>query len=106
MGIAFLPNLAFIGNLAGTDTLIILLVVLFLFGARKNSNFWKVWKGLSEAMREFSKTEDEEEHEIMRHPRVQPAHLATHAFLYRLAWMFLILASVILLFLFWARNGS
>ena len=102
MGIAFLPILAFNGNLAGTDTLIILLVVLVLFGARKIPNFRK---GLSEAMREFSKTEDEEEHEMMRHSRVQPPHLATHAFLYRLAWAFLILASVILLLLFWARNG-
>jgi len=101
MGIAFLPILAFIDHLAGMDTLIILLIVLLLFGAKRIPD---LWKGLNEASRKFSRTEDEEEHEMMRHSRVQPPHLATHAFLYRRAWAFLILASLILLLLFWVRN--
>jgi len=69
MNIAHFTNLAFIGNLAGGDTLIILLIVLVLFGAKKIP---ELAKGLGQAVREFSKAKDEVEHEIMRPPAVHP----------------------------------
>jgi len=65
MNIAHFTNLAFIGNLAGGDTLIILLIVLVLFGAKKIP---ELAKGLGQAVREFSKAKDEVEHEITRPP--------------------------------------
>jgi len=46
MTIAFLPNLA------GPDGMMILIVVMFLFGAKKLP---ELARGMGEAMREFSK---------------------------------------------------
>jgi sec-independent protein translocase protein TatA len=70
MNIAVPTNLAFFGNLAGPDMIIILLVVLLLFGAKKLP---ELAKGMGQAVREFSKAKDEVEHEIMRPPpAVQP----------------------------------
>jgi sec-independent protein translocase protein TatA len=100
MGIAFLTNVAFLGNLAGPDMILILLVILLLFGAKKLPDR----RGMDQAVREFWKAKDEVEHETMRHPTAQPPHLATPAFISRLAGAFLILVSLILL-LFWLKNG-
>jgi sec-independent protein translocase protein TatA len=58
-------NIAFISNLAGPDMILILLVVLLLFGAKKLP---ELAKGMGQAVREFSKAKDEVEHEIMRPP--------------------------------------
>jgi len=62
-------NIAFISNLAGPDMILILLIVLLLFGAKKLP---ELAKGMGQAVREFSKAKDEVEHEIMRPPPVQP----------------------------------
>ncbi len=62
-------NIAFISNLAGPDMILILLIVLLLFGAKKLP---ELAKGMGQAVREFSKAKDEVEHEIMRPPTVQP----------------------------------
>ncbi len=69
MNIASFTNVAFIGNLAGPDMILILLVVLLLFGAKKLP---ELAKGMGQAVREFSKAKDEVEHEIMRPATVHP----------------------------------
>ena len=69
MNIAHFTNLAFIGNLAGGDTLIILLIVLVLFGAKKIP---ELAKGLGQAVREFNKAKDEFEREVTRPPEPAP----------------------------------
>jgi sec-independent protein translocase protein TatA len=61
-------NIAFLPNLAGPDGILILIVILLLFGAKKLP---ELAKGMGQAVREFSKAKDEVEHEIMR-PPVQP----------------------------------
>ena len=58
-------NIAFISNLAGPDMILILLVVLLLFGAKKLP---ELAKGMGQAMREFSKAKNDVENEIMRPP--------------------------------------
>jgi len=69
MNIALFTNVAFLGNLAGPDMILILLVVLLLFGAKKLP---ELAKGMGQAVREFSKAKDEVEHEIMRPAAAQP----------------------------------
>lgn len=50
-------------NLAGPDLLVILLIVLLLFGAKKLP---ELARGMGQAVREFSKAKDEFEHELTR----------------------------------------
>ena len=61
-------NIAFLPNLAGPDGILILLVVLLLFGAKKLP---ELAKGMGQAVREFSKAKNEVEHEIMSAPPAQ-----------------------------------
>ena len=56
-------NLASFGNLLGPDTLIIFLVILIFFGAKRLP---ELAKGLGQAIREFSKAKNEVHDEIMR----------------------------------------
>ena len=49
-------NIASLFNLAGPDLVIILLIVLFLFGAKKLPD---LFRGMGEALREFLKISDE-----------------------------------------------
>jgi len=62
-------NIAFLPNLAGPDGILILIIILLLFGAKKLP---ELAKGMGQAVREFSKAKDEVEHEIMRPPVAQP----------------------------------
>ncbi|MEA3187642.1 MAG: sec-independent protein translocase protein TatA [Chthoniobacter sp.] len=66
-------TLASLFNLAGPDLLVILLIVLLLFGAKKLP---ELARGMGQAMREFNKAKDEFEHEITRpsnEVKAQPA---------------------------------
>jgi sec-independent protein translocase protein TatA len=60
-----MSTLALLPNLAGGDGLLILLIVLLLFGAKRLP---ELAKGLGSAVREFSKAKDEIEHELTRPP--------------------------------------
>jgi len=98
MGIAFLPNLA------GPDGILILLIVLLLFGAKKLP---ELGKGMVQAVREFFDIEDEDEPEITRPRTVRPPHRAIPPLLSRFAAPYLIsiLLIVLCLFLIWLKNG-
>ena len=61
-------TLATFFNLGGPDLIIILVIVLLLFGAKKLP---ELAKGLGQAVKEFSKAKDEFEHEITRPPVVE-----------------------------------
>src|SRR5438552_3253723 len=68
-------SLALISNIFSGDGLIIFLILLLLFGAKRLP---ELAKGLGSAVREFSKAKDEIEHEITRPasaptPRIEPA---------------------------------
>lgn len=63
-------NIALLPNIAGPDGMLILLIVLLLFGAKKLP---ELAKGMGQAVREFSKAKDEVEHEITRAPSPAPA---------------------------------
>ena len=67
-------TLASLFNLAGPDLIIILLIVLLLFGAKKLP---ELARGMGQAVREFSKAKDEFEREVTRppDPPVTAAHL-------------------------------
>ena len=65
-----LMNIASLGNFFGPDTLIIFLIVLLLFGAKKLP---ELAKGLGQAVREFSKAKDDFQSEISRAPEPPPA---------------------------------
>src|SRR6201986_1003176 len=52
-------------NLAGPDLIIILLIVLLLFGAKKLP---ELARGMGQAVREFTKAKDEFEREVTRPP--------------------------------------
>jgi sec-independent protein translocase protein TatA len=67
-------NIASLFNLAGPDLLIILVIVLLLFGAKKLP---ELARGLGQAVREFSKAKDEFEREVTRPPEAasQPQRL-------------------------------
>ncbi len=56
-------TLASLFNLAGPDLIIILLIVLLLFGAKKLP---ELARGMGQAVREFSKAKDEFEREVTR----------------------------------------
>lgn len=56
-------NIASLFNLAGPDLIIILLIVLLLFGAKKLP---ELAKGMGQAVREFTKAKDEFEREVSR----------------------------------------
>lgn len=56
-------TLAIFGNLAGPDMLIIFLIVLIMFGAKKLP---ELAKGLGQAVKEFSKAKEDVNHEIAR----------------------------------------
>jgi sec-independent protein translocase protein TatA len=58
-------NIATFGNFFGADTLIIFLVILLLFGAKKLP---ELAKGMGQAVREFTKAKDEIEREVTRPP--------------------------------------
>lgn len=58
-------TLAAFGNLFGPDTLVIFLIILVFFGAKKLP---ELARSLGQAMREFSKAKDDFEREITRPP--------------------------------------
>src|ERR1700733_10738931 len=65
-------NIASLFNRAGPDLIVILLIVLLLFGAKKLP---ELARGMSQAVREFTKAKDEFEREVTRPvttPEVQP----------------------------------
>ena len=62
-------NIAFLPNLAGPDGIMILIIVLLLFGAKKLP---ELAKGMGQAVREFSKAKDEVHNEITRAPAPEP----------------------------------
>jgi sec-independent protein translocase protein TatA len=73
-----MTSLALISNIFSGDGLIIFLILLLLFGAKKLP---ELAKGLGSAVREFSKAKDEIEHEITRPnaPQIQsPPHTYAH----------------------------
>lgn len=63
-------NIASLFNLAGPDLIIILLIVLLLFGAKKLP---ELAKGMGQAVREFTKAKDEFEREVTRPVEPAPA---------------------------------
>jgi sec-independent protein translocase protein TatA len=65
-------TLALLPNLAGPDGLIIFLVILLLFGAKKLP---ELANGLGQAVKEFSKAKDEIEREVTRPPAVPEPRL-------------------------------
>jgi sec-independent protein translocase protein TatA len=62
-------NIASLFNLAGPDLLVILIIVLLLFGAKKLP---ELARGMGQAVREFSKAKDEFEREVTRPPEPAP----------------------------------
>src|SRR5271155_5757709 len=62
-------NIASLFNLAGPDLIIILLIVLLLFGAKKLP---ELARGMGQAGKEFSKAKDEFEREVTRPPEQPP----------------------------------
>ena len=56
-------------NLAGPDLIVILLIILVLFGAKKLP---ELARGMGQAVREFSKAKDEFSNEINRPPAPPP----------------------------------
>ena len=65
-------NIAFLPNLAGPDGIMILIIVLLLFGAKKLP---ELAKGMGQAVREFSKAKDDVHNEITRAPSPEPQKL-------------------------------
>ncbi len=68
-------NIAFLPNLAGPDGIMILIIVLLLFGAKKLP---ELARGMGQAVREFSKAKDEVHNEITRPPSPEPEKLEEH----------------------------
>ncbi len=60
--------LAFFSNLAGPDLIVILLLVLVLFGAKKLP---ELARGMGQAMKEFQKAKDEISDELQRPAQTQ-----------------------------------
>lgn len=56
-----MPILASLMNLGGPDLIVILLIVLVLFGAKKLPD---LAKGMGQAMKEFQKAKDDFSHEL------------------------------------------
>ncbi|HEX8313313.1 MAG TPA: twin-arginine translocase TatA/TatE family subunit [Chthoniobacteraceae bacterium] len=67
-------TLASLFNLAGPDLIIILLIVLLMFGAKKLP---ELARGMGQAVREFSKAKDEFEREVTRPPVTEPTPALT-----------------------------
>ena len=65
-------NIAFLPNLAGPDGIMILIIILLLFGAKKLP---ELARGMGQAVREFSKAKDEVHNEITRPPTPEPQKL-------------------------------
>ncbi len=65
-------TLASLLNLGGPDLIIILLIVLLLFGAKKLP---ELARGMGQAVREFTKAKDEFEREVTRPPAPAPPKL-------------------------------
>lgn len=65
-------NIAFLPNLAGPDGIMILIIVLLLFGAKKLP---ELARGMGQAVREFSKAKDDVHNEITRPPSSEPERL-------------------------------
>ncbi len=63
-------NIASFGNFFGPDTLIIFLILLLFFGAKRLP---ELAKGLGQAVREFSRAKDDFHNEISRPPEPPPA---------------------------------
>ena len=61
-------NIASLFNLAGPDLIVILVIVLLLFGAKKLP---ELARGMGQAMREFTKAKDEFEREVTRPPQTE-----------------------------------
>src|SRR5580704_9236361 len=61
-------------NLAGPDLIVILLIVLLLFGAKKLP---ELARGMGQAVREFTKAKDEFEREVTRPPEAPVAPVVT-----------------------------
>ncbi|MDQ2658807.1 MAG: twin-arginine translocase TatA/TatE family subunit [Verrucomicrobiota bacterium] len=55
--------LAFLSNLAGPDLLVILLIILVLFGAKRLPD---LARGMGQAMREFQKAKDDFTREVQQ----------------------------------------
>ena len=68
-------NIAFLPNLAGPDGIMILIIVLLLFGAKKLPELARV---MGQAVREFSKAKDDVHNEITRAPSPEPERLDEH----------------------------
>lgn len=66
----FEPSIAAFGNLLGPDTLVIFLIILVFFGAKKLP---ELARSMGQAMREFSKAKDDFEREITRPPVQEPS---------------------------------
>jgi sec-independent protein translocase protein TatA len=62
-------NLATFGNFLGPDTLIIFLIILIFFGAKRLP---ELARGLGQAIREFSKAKDDFSNELTRSPELPP----------------------------------
>jgi sec-independent protein translocase protein TatA len=54
--LAFMSLFAFLGNLGGPDLIIVLLIILVLFGAKKLP---ELARGMGSAIKEFQKAKDE-----------------------------------------------
>ena len=63
-------NIASLFNLAGPDLIIILVIVLLLFGAKKLP---ELARGMGQAVREFTKAKDEFEREVTRPVETAPS---------------------------------
>ena len=59
--LTFMTLLAFLSNLGGPDLILILLIILVLFGAKKLP---ELARGMGQAMREFQKAKDEVSDEL------------------------------------------
>jgi sec-independent protein translocase protein TatA len=68
--------LASLFNLAGPDLIVILLIVLLMFGAKKLP---ELARGMGQAVREFSKAKDEFEREVTRPPEPPAPPASLHA---------------------------
>ena len=72
-------NIAFLPNLAGPDGIMILIIVLLLFGAKKLP---ELAKGMGQAVREFSKAKDDVHNEITRPPSPEPQKIEGKKIIY------------------------
>jgi len=68
-------NIASFGNFMGVDSLLIFVVILLIFGAKRLP---ELAKGLGQAIREFSKAKDEVHNEITRPPSPELQKLEEH----------------------------